>query len=213
VFRAMGARGIGGEPLPFTAVKADVKGSPGLSLSMYGFWELSTDNCKTADIVCSVSCRGSLSNSLGLLALCTGDESIIFLDKQMHRGRRPFTPGELVTCYTAACLAVGSGCRISKPASVPKMQWNGSAFVVTRRVDIYYSFHDAAGGFRAYGGCSVANPGGQGASAWARCGRDVLAARRCVVLLLGLDSGWRGGSQPGCRLGRVEMVCGGRGRG
>jgi hypothetical protein len=68
-----GARGDGGEPLPFTAVNADVKGSPGLSLSMYGFWELSTDNCKTADIICSVSCRESMSDCLGLLALYTGD--------------------------------------------------------------------------------------------------------------------------------------------
>jgi hypothetical protein len=52
--RAMGPRGVGGEPLPFTAVKADVKGSAPLSLSMYGFWELRTDNCKTADILWSV---------------------------------------------------------------------------------------------------------------------------------------------------------------
>jgi hypothetical protein len=29
--------GDGGEPLPFTAVKADVKDSTPLSLSMYGF--------------------------------------------------------------------------------------------------------------------------------------------------------------------------------
>lgn len=47
-------RGVGGEPLPFTAVKVGVKESPTLSLSMYGFWVLRSGKWTTADILCYV---------------------------------------------------------------------------------------------------------------------------------------------------------------
>jgi hypothetical protein len=97
---------------------------------------------------------------------------------------------------------VRSGYRISKQASVPKMQWNGSAFVVTRPVDIYLPFHDTAGGFRAYERCRVsASTAGQDGStlnaAGGTCWRKVVR----VLLLLDSSSAWRGGSGPGCRSG------------
>jgi len=43
--------GDGGEPFPFTAVKAGAKESTGLSLNIYGGCVLMTERCKTADIL------------------------------------------------------------------------------------------------------------------------------------------------------------------
>jgi hypothetical protein len=80
-------RGVGGEPLPFTAVKVGVKESTTLSLSMYVFGALSSGKWTTADILCYVGASASMERVAWVVLLRHVRPLSGFCDNSLHLGR------------------------------------------------------------------------------------------------------------------------------